>query len=219
MIFKGFLRLDGTISALSIQKFRALDCQHEIYSKAKNLKFLDLVSTYFFKFLLFFSLDREHEMTVALLPIKPSLEENTEFINLPECLETLEMSVLFYANVGYRLPWIGYYASLAGKLVGSAGFKGRPINGTVEIAYGTFPPSQNRGIGTAICRELVRLALAADPLVRIVARTLMEENYSTRILRKNGFTCMGIVTDPDDGDVWEWEYKANGLFVKPVGDE
>jgi [ribosomal protein S5]-alanine N-acetyltransferase len=47
-----------------------------------------------------------------------------------------------------------------------------------------------------------------------MARTLMEENYSTRILRKNGFECLGIVNDPDDGDVWEWEYKASGLSVK-----
>ncbi len=211
--------MDGTISALSIQKFPALDCQHEIYSKAKNLKFLDLVSTYFFKFLLFFSLDREHEMTVALLPIKPLLNENTEFISHPDCSKTLEMSVLFYENVGYRLPWIGYFASLDGNLVGSAGFKGRPIDGRVEIAYSTFPAFQHKGIGTAICRQLVRVAQAADPSVRMMARTLMEENHSTRILRKNGFELLRIANDPDDGDVWEWEYNANGLFVKPVGDE
>ena len=152
-------------------------------------------------------------MTIALLPIKQLLSENTEFINHPDCSETLEMSVVFYANVGYRLPWIGYYASLDGTLVGSAGFKGRPIDGKVEIAYGTFPAYQHKGIGTAICRQLVRVAQVSDPSVRIMARTLMEENYSTRILRKNGFERLGVVNDPDDGDVWEWEYKEKATSV------
>jgi RimJ/RimL family protein N-acetyltransferase len=103
-------------------------------------------------------------------------------------------------------PWIGYYASLDGEFVGSGGFKGRPIEGKVEIAYGTFPTFQNRGIGTLICRELVDVALATDPTVKVMARTLMEENYSTKILKKNGFVFRGVVTDPDDGDVWEWQY-------------
>ena len=39
----------------------------------------------------------------------------------------------------------------------------------------------------------------------------MEENHSARILRKNAFEWLGIVNDPDDGDVWEWEYKRNDV--------
>lgn len=153
-------------------------------------------------------------MELALLPIWQSLEENTEFVNHPDCQESLQMSVLFYARVGYCLPWIGYYVSMGGNLVGSAGFKGRPINGKIEIAYATFPSYRNKGIGTAICRELVLVAQAADPSVRVMARTLMEENYSVRILRKNGFKWLGIVDDEDDGKVWEWECSKSGLFLR-----
>lgn len=150
-------------------------------------------------------------MNIELLPIKESLQDNVEFLQHPDCLESLEMSVLFYARVGYSVPWIGYYASMDGKLVGSCGFKGRPIDGKVEIAYGTFPPFQSKSIGTEICRRLVSLARETDPSVRVMARTLMEENHSARILRKNGFKWLGIVNDPDDGDVWEWEYERNNI--------
>ena len=145
-------------------------------------------------------------MNIELLPIKELLRDNGEFHDNPDCQDSLQMSLLFYAKVGYRIPWIGYYVRMNGKLVGSAGFKGRPIDNKVEIAYGTFPSFQKMGVGTEICRQLVQLARATDPSVRIMARTLMEENYSARILRKNGFKWLGVVMDPDDGEVWEWEY-------------
>lgn len=144
---------------------------------------------------------------IKLIPIGEKFEDNKEFITHPECMESLEMSVLYYANIGYRFPWIGYFASMNNSFVGSAGFKGRPLDGKVEIAYGTFPDFQKKGIGTEMCRLLVAIAQEADPSVRILARTLMEENHSARILRKNDFKWLGIVVDPDDGEVWEWEYK------------
>lgn len=143
---------------------------------------------------------------IKLIPIRERFDDNKEFMNYPECAESLEMSVIYYAKVGYRPPWIGYYASMGNSFVGSAGFKGRPLYGKVEIAYGTFPGFQKMGIGTEMCRQLVAIAHVTDPTVKIMARTLMEENFSTRILRKNNFKWLGIVVDPDDGEVWEWEH-------------
>lgn len=145
-------------------------------------------------------------MTVELLPIKERLEDNLEFLVHPDCRESLEMSVKFMASVGYHRPWICYYASLNNQLVGSAAFKGKPKNNVVEIAYGVFAQFQHRGIGAKICKRLVDLSLQTDPSVIITARTLREENYSVRILRKNKFKFVGTVIDPDDGEVWEWEY-------------
>jgi ribosomal-protein-alanine N-acetyltransferase len=145
-------------------------------------------------------------MNLRLFPINEFLHENKTFEDHPDCRETLEMSVMFYSRVGYVVPWIGYYAALEGEWVGSGGFKGRPVDGRVEIAYGTFPSFQHKGIGALICRELVLMAREADPSVKITARTLMEESYSTKILKKNGFVFRGVVVDVDDGDVWEWEY-------------
>jgi len=143
---------------------------------------------------------------IRLIPIKERLEDNSEFIGQPDCRESLEMSVLYYMRIGYRIPWIGYFASMNNNFVGGAGFKGRPIDGKVEIAYGTFPAFQKMGIAAEMCRQLIVLAHATDPTVRIMARTLMEESYSTRVLRKNNFVCNGTVMDTDDGEVWEWEF-------------
>jgi RimJ/RimL family protein N-acetyltransferase len=108
-----------------------------------------------------------------------------------------------------RPPWISYYAQEDGNLLGSAAFKGQPINGTVEIAYGTFEKYRNQGIGTEIRRLLVDLSLKTDPSIRITARTLPCKNFSTRILEKNFFEFNGTVDDPADGKVWEWVFPSN----------
>jgi len=145
---------------------------------------------------------------MQLLPVKQTTEENQEFVSNPLCKETLPMCIEFYKRVGFTPPWICYYAEENGRLVGSAAFKGKPVNNTVEIAYGTMEDQRQKGIGTKICKQLVELSLATDPSVRITARTLPEHNFSTKILEKNNFILLGIVTDPEDGDVWEWEYKS-----------
>ena len=144
---------------------------------------------------------------MKLLPIKRTLDENKDFVNHPLCNETLGMCIEFYRKVGFNEPWICYYVEENGELVGSGAFKGKPLNNTVEISYVTFEKYQHKGIATKICRQLVELSKTADPSVRITARTLPEKNYSTRVLEKNRFQLLGFVTDPDDGEVWEWEYK------------
>jgi ribosomal-protein-alanine N-acetyltransferase len=146
------------------------------------------------------------EPSLELIPIRKSMDENTEFISNPLTTETLAMTIDFFNRIGYEPPWIGYYAKLGGSLVGSCAFKGKPKNGKVEIAYGTFESFRSKGIGKMMCKALVELSLATDPSVKITARTLTTENHSTRILRSNNFAFAGVVHDDEDGDVWEWEY-------------
>jgi len=122
---------------------------------------------------------------------------------------TLKMQVEYYAKIGYHPPWIGYLAFVDGAPVGMGGFKGRPVDNKVEIAYFTFPEHEGKGIGTRTCEALVSKALASDPQVEITARTLPEKNASTRILARNGFALVGAVQDPEDGEVWEWKYAPN----------
>ena len=145
-------------------------------------------------------------MQIQLIPIKENIEDNKEYESDPLCNETLQMTIDFFNKVGYNVPWIGYYAKLNDTFVGSCAFKGSPQNGIVEIAYGTSEPYRRKGIGTAICKQLVELALKTDPFVKVTARTLPEENFSTKILKKNGFKFSGVVNDAEDGDVWEWIY-------------
>ena len=142
-----------------------------------------------------------------LIPIKERLEDNEELSSNPSCQETIHLTIDFYKKVGFVQPWIGYYAEDNGDLVGAAGLKGPPINGTVEIAYGTFEKYRKQGFGTAICKHLVGISLKTDPSIKITARTLPEENFSTRILKKNNFIFMGIVNDLEDGEVWEWLFE------------
>ena len=144
---------------------------------------------------------------MKLLPIKEETEDNETFTSNPLCAEILLMTIDFYKKVGFVQPWIGYFAEENGQIVGCAGFKGKPINGTVEIAYGTFEQYQKQGIATDMCKQLVELSRSTDPSIRITARTLPEENFSTSVLRKNNFLLTGVVNDPEDGDVWEWLYQ------------
>lgn len=147
---------------------------------------------------------------MELISIKQHLSENEQFALGPDLRDGLLMTIDFYKRVGFNKPWIGYYAQMDGQLVGAAGFKGKPVNQKVEIAYGVFPQHLQKGVGTAICGKLVQIALTADPNITITARTLPDENYSARILRKNQFELAGTVMDDEDGEVWEWIYKGQG---------
>lgn len=87
---------------------------------------------------------------------------------------------------------------------GLCGFKSPPQNRRVEIAYGTTPGNEGRGIATQMARQLVRMARKAEEGITVTAQTLPEEGPSTAILRKLGFVLTGTIHHPEDGDVWEW---------------
>jgi len=144
---------------------------------------------------------------MRLVPIKEHLHENEEFLVHPECSKNVGMCVDFYKKIGFNPPWICYYAELDNELVGGFAFKGKPVDNRVEIAYVVFPDHQHKGIGGLGARALVELAAETDPNVIVTARTLPEENYSVRLLRKNNFKWLGTVEDEEDGTLWDWEYQ------------
>jgi len=145
---------------------------------------------------------------MKLLPIDVDEANNLLFQKNTQCLPILEVYPGYYQKIGYQPPWIGYFASNNDNdIVGCGGFKGKPINGKIEIAYGTFKPFEGKGIGKEICRLLVLLARQSDPAVRITARTLQDNYASIGILKSNGFECLGTVQDEEDGEVLEWEFK------------
>ena len=71
-------------------------------------------------------------------------------------------------------------------LVGSAGYKGPPSAGTVEIGYSVVPSWQRRGLATEACGALVQAAWQRGAEV-IVAHTLPHLGASIGVLRKLGF--------------------------------
>ena len=144
---------------------------------------------------------------IILQPIGKTAEENREFLEHPEFEDVLAATTDYYKIIGFNPPWIGYFAKMENEYVGSAGYKGKPVDNKIEIAYGTFPAYQRKGVGTAICKAMVELARQTDTGLIITARTLPDNNYSTKILQKNNFVLLGTVWDKDDGYVWEWQYQ------------
>ena len=142
---------------------------------------------------------------VELVPI----EKNMDITNITdEPLKTgLNMTLQFYKKAGYVKPWISYLIKYQNEYTGTCAFKGAPSVNKVEIAYWTFPAYEGKGIATAACSALVDIARNKDNTLTITARTLPETNASTTVLEKNSFILIGTVDDPDDGEVYEWQYK------------
>ncbi len=111
-----------------------------------------------------------------------------------------------YKVTGYQPPWTGYLALSGEQIVGTCAFKAAPSDGAVEIAYFTFPGHEGQGIATAMARQLIDIAYAADRSLKIIAHTLPERNASNAVLGKLGFLLLGDYDDPVAGTVWEWEY-------------
>ena len=102
-------------------------------------------------------------------------------------------------------PWADWWALDSSEaIVGLCGFKAPPdADGTVEIGYGSFPLIEGRGVATAMAKGLVAIA-AANGARAVTAHTLAVDNASATVLRRNGFTAVGTVIDPEDGEVWRW---------------
>jgi GNAT superfamily N-acetyltransferase len=143
---------------------------------------------------------------IDLVPI----EKNMDVSNMEEGLakSSVESTLNYYNSVGFTKPWVSYLACFQGKNVGICAFKGKPTGNSVEIAYCTFPPYEGQGLATKACERLIHIARGENANIAITARTLPEENASTKVLRKNGFVLAETVVDPDDGDVFEWILNA-----------
>lgn len=145
-----------------------------------------------------------------MLQLQPLLidEDPTKAIYAnPDCQSVFESYPAYYYKVGYFPPWIGYWVFRDGIIVGVGGFVGRPENGQVEIAYGTFKQHEGQGVASFACRSLVEIAQTTDPSLIITAKTSPEPNASNTILQRHGFVFTGVVQDDGIGDAWEWVLK------------
>jgi RimJ/RimL family protein N-acetyltransferase len=110
-----------------------------------------------------------------------------------------------------RAPeWGGYLVADEEQavVIGTCGFTHGPeADGTVEIAYFTFPKCEGRGYATAMARELLNRALQSGAVHQVIAHTLPEHNASTRVLEKAGLHRVGEASDAEVGKVWQWAYR------------
>jgi RimJ/RimL family protein N-acetyltransferase len=112
---------------------------------------------------------------------------------------------------GEQQPF-GYYriTRLAdGRAVGGIGFKGRPVDGRVEIGYGLAPSA--RGHGYAAEAVVALLEMASDHgLSRVIADTTVDNIASQRTLIRAGFHFVGT-----DGELHHYEALL-GIGHRPV---
>ncbi|SRR6266496_283098 len=140
-------------------------------------------------------------------PIHIDEDKTKEIYSNPDCQEIFKSYPAYYYKVGYNPPWIGYFVIRNDKVVGVGGFTGKPKDGRVEIAYGTFKEYEGQGIASFSCQQLISISKTTDPKIIITAKTSPVPNASTKILERNGFEFAGIVQDEGIGDAWEWVYK------------
>jgi ribosomal-protein-alanine N-acetyltransferase len=81
-------------------------------------------------------------------------------------------------------------------LVGTAGYKGPPADGTVEVGYGIVTDHQRRGYASEAVRGLVARAFRMPEIQRVIAETLPELTPSIGVLRKCGFELIGEGSEP-----------------------
>jgi [ribosomal protein S5]-alanine N-acetyltransferase len=95
----------------------------------------------------------------------------------------------------------------AAEVVGLGGYTGPPADGVVEIGYSVAPGRRGRGHATAAARAWIDSARARGATA-VIAHTLAEENPSTSVLRRCGFTRTAELVDPEEGTIWRWELSA-----------
>ena len=142
-------------------------------------------------------------------PLHIDEDKTKEIFASPDCQGIFKSYPEYYYKTGYHPPWIGYLVFRNNKVVGVGGFIGKPKDGRVEIAYGTFKEFEGQGIASFSCKQLITIAKKTDRGIIITAKTSPEHNASNKILKRNGFKFTGIVQDEGIGDAWEWVYNES----------
>ena len=144
---------------------------------------------------------------LTLEPISIDIDTSKEIYANDYCRDLFKVYPDYYNKIGYHLPWIGYFVIRGNRVVGGCGFVEKPVNGRVEIAYGTKKEYEGQGVASFSCKALTALALQTDTTLIVTAKTEPCHNASVVILQRNGFTYTGVVQDHEIGDAWEWVYQ------------
>lgn len=75
----------------------------------------------------------------------------------------------------------------SGKLIGGAGFHGRPKDRAAEIGYGFAPAFRGHGYATEACGALVEAAVRSGRVDVLIATTEQTNGRSQSVLRHAGF--------------------------------
>ncbi len=132
---------------------------------------------------------------LRLEPITIDIDATKDIYANEYCQSLFEVYPVYYNKVGYHTPWIGYFLVRDNEVVGCCGFVEKPIDGRVEIAYGTKKEYEGQGIASFSCKALTALALQTDSTLLVTAKTEPRSNASTTVLQRNGFIYTRVVQD------------------------
>jgi RimJ/RimL family protein N-acetyltransferase len=102
----------------------------------------------------------------------------------------LEMLERDPTAVGWGL-WYLIRREPARELVGVAGFKGRPAEGSCELGYSVLPSFHGDGYATEASRGLIRWAFSHSDVERVTSETLPDLVGSIRVMEKCGMRFIG----------------------------
>lgn len=104
--------------------------------------------------------------------------------------------------------WTHLFIDERNRVVGLGGYAGAPNGaGVIEIGYGVAPEVRGQGYATNSVKQLVGKAFSQPEIREIIAHTLAEQDASTRVLEKTGFTKVEELEDPQEGPIWRWSLK------------
>jgi ribosomal-protein-alanine N-acetyltransferase len=109
----------------------------------------------------------------------------------------LEMLQREASAVGWGL-WYLIRREPTHELVGVAGFKGRPVDGSCEIGYSVLPSFHGNGYATEASRELIRWAFSHRDVRWVTGETLPDLTDSIRVMEKCDMRFVGD-GNPEEG--------------------
>jgi RimJ/RimL family protein N-acetyltransferase len=92
--------------------------------------------------------------------------------------------------------WAVYLVSHDGVVIGTAGLKGRPRDGEVEVGYSLVPSAFGMGYATDAVRAIVAACRDRSDVQRVVAHTLVDGTASIAVLERVGFVDAGAGAEP-----------------------
>jgi len=124
-------------------------------------------------------------------------------------------------------PFLQYwFVAVAGEagptLIGVGGFKGPPVDGSVELGYGVLEQFRRRGYATEATAALASFAFAHADVDAVVAQTLPHLAPSIGVLEKCGFRFAGEGEEPGvirfalGRDEWQRRQPTSGTFAEKM---
>lgn len=108
-------------------------------------------------------------------------------------------------------------------LVGVGGFKGAPVDGTVELGYEVLPQYRRRGFATEATAGMLTFAFSHGDVQTVAAQTLPHLVASIGVLQRCGFRLVGdgdadgVIRFEIERPEWQRRQPAAGALAEKLG--